>query len=37
MNERIEIEDGDEKYHMLSGVASTWSEVEYIYQDNEFK
>jgi len=37
MNERIEKEDDEEKYHMLSRVASTWSEVEYIYQDNEFK
>lgn len=35
MNERIE--EVDENYHMLSRVASTWSEVEYIYQDNEFK
>ena len=30
-------EDDEIKYSMLSRVASTWSDVEYIYQDNEFK
>lgn len=28
-------EDHEIKYSMLTRVASTWSDIEYIYQDNE--